>query len=134
MIEILLVIIALLLAVIAGFLIPTLLELRQTSRELNRFIADAESTLKPAVDEFTETMKHVRGIASGLNAVTEDVKKFSSAVGDAGEKIKKLTAFVDALPLKAAGLRAGLGAAVGYLVTRMFKKKDNDEEDYGEEN
>ena len=134
MVEILLIIIAVILALIAGFLIPTLLELRNSSREMHEFMARVESELKPVIDEFTEVLKNVKGITSGVNSITDDVKKFSSAVGDAGDKIRKITAFAEGLPFKAAGVRAGVGAAIGFIVAQMFKKKGpSEEEEHGEE-
>jgi len=124
MTEILLLLITILLAAIAGFLIPTLLELRKTSRQLNEFIIRTEGTLKPVVEQLSDTLKEVKAFSEGANSITDDIKRFSSAVGDAGDRIKKIVEVMDEIPFKAHGIKAGIGAAFGYLIARFFKKKE----------
>lgn len=124
MIEVLLLIIVVLLALIAGFLIPTLIELRKTSREVNDFIIRTEGTLKPVIEQLSDTLRQVKAFSEGVNSITDDIKRFSSAVGDAGDRIRKIVEVVDEIPFKAHGIKAGIGAAFGYLITRFFKKKE----------
>lgn len=122
MTEMLLLAIVVILSVIAGFLIPTLIELKNASKELSKFLNATESTLKPTLEELNAVLKEVKGITSDINAVTTDVRKFSSAVGGVAENIHKINSIMDEIPTRVSGIRAAVGAAFGFLLANLFKK------------
>lgn len=124
MTETLLLLIVIIFAVLVGFLIPAILELRKTAREITSFVKMAETTLKPAVEELNETLKSLRTTLDDVNSVADDVKKFSSAVGDVADNVKELSNMIGEIPGRLSGIKAAVVAAIEYIVAKFSKKGD----------
>ena len=122
---ILTVIVSIFLLVIAAFLIPLLLELKKTVISLRNI---TENNLKPALDELQITLKSVRGITDNVNDITADVKEVSGSIAEVSARIHAVTGFIDTLgssaSVKAVSLKAGITAALTFLVNNLLRKGD----------
>jgi uncharacterized protein YoxC len=119
--TILLAIITAVFLVLAGFLIPLLLELKKT-------IVSLRNNTEKNREELEFTLKSVRGITDNVNDITEDVKEFVGSVTEVGKKIRAVNMLIDtagsSASVKAMSLKAGITAAVTFLITNLLKKGD----------
>jgi hypothetical protein len=70
----------------------------------------------------------VRGISDNVNDITADVKEFSGSITEVSARIHAVTGFVDTLgssaSIKALSLKAGITAALTFLVNNLLRKGD----------
>lgn len=127
MVEAALIIIAVVFALLAGFLIPVLLELRKAARELSEFLDTTGDSLKNTLRETDETLKSIRQVTDDVNAVTEDARELSSSLADAARNVRAVGELLDTTTLRArasaAGIKAGALAALGVLIKNLFKRR-----------
>jgi len=123
--TILLGIIAALLLIIAVYLIPLFLELKKTAIALRN---TTEKSLAPALDELQFTLKMIRSISDNVNDITEDVKGVTGSIAGISTKISSVNSAIDAFgsaaSVRAVSLKAGVTAALTYLITNLMKKGD----------
>lgn len=126
MTQTLLIIIAVMVSLVAIFLIPLLLEARRTVQMLRK---TTEEKLNPALDELNLTLKSLRNVSDNVNGITADVRTLSKSVGDVGQSITSVnalvTGFSTSTAIKVMSLRAGIMAALQYAVTNLLKKGAN---------
>lgn len=121
----LLVIIAVLLAIITGFLVPLLIEVRRTVASLRKTV---EEKVDPVLEELRPTMTNMQHISDNVNEVTSHAKEFSKSIGDIGHTISVVNGLIEGVgsstAIKVVSLRAGIGAALGYLLKNLLRKGD----------
>ncbi|MBI5640787.1 MAG: hypothetical protein HZA17_10200, partial [Nitrospirae bacterium] len=70
----------------------------------------------------------LRSISDNVEVVTEDVKRFSRSVSDVGETVSLINGLIatvsSSATVKVFSFRAGLQAAVAYLLSNLIKKGD----------
>jgi len=125
--QIWLIIIALAVAVTAGFAISLIIDLKRTTRSVNEFISSTEATLRPTLDELQQTLKSLRNISDDLNDVTSDMKTLSSSIKDVGINIKQVSNIIEHVTsetaIKATSFKAGIRTGLGILLQNLFTKK-----------
>lgn len=128
MTDILLIIISLVLAVAVGFLIPVLVEMKATAKELIKLFKTNEETLNQTLDELRETLKSVRGVADDINGITSDARTFSRSIADIGHHVEEIGKSLDVLTSKASarvsGLKVGALTALDVLIHNLAKRGD----------
>jgi hypothetical protein len=102
-----------------------LLELKKTVISVRN---TTENNLNPALEELELTLKGLRSISDNVNDITEDVKGVTGSITEVSTKIFAVNRTIDALSsmasVKALSLKAGVTAAVTYLITNLLKKGD----------
>jgi uncharacterized protein YoxC len=83
-------IIALTLIVMAGFMVPTLLELRKTAVTVREVANRMENELKPVIQEVRDTLAEVKFITGEAATKADDVKIFMEELGNAGRTIRTI--------------------------------------------
>lgn len=125
-VEIILLIMAVVLAVGMGFLISTLIELRRVTGLAGRFLSRTDDSLDGALNEIGETARSVRRVADDINSVTGSAREFSSAVADSAEDVSKMLDNLRHLTSRTSGrylgLKAGIKAALEVLINNLFEK------------
>jgi uncharacterized protein YoxC len=125
--QIWLIIIAIAVAVTAGFIVSLIIELKKTLRSLNDFLKTTEETIKPTVEELQQVLASVRSVSNDVNDITSDIKTLSGTVRDVGQNIRYASSFIGGLAsgttLKAAGIKAGVKTALGVLLKNFLSKK-----------
>jgi uncharacterized protein YoxC len=123
--TIFLAIIALCLLVQVLFLVPMVVELRRALILLSKYMDDG---LKPALQELQETLKSLRGVSDDVGGITSDVREVSKSLAGMAHTVSAVNAMLGAVgssaSARAAGLRAGIGAAIGYLAKNLIRKGD----------
>jgi uncharacterized protein YoxC len=118
-------VIAVVVIILAGVLVPLLVELRRTVASLR---STTEQQLNPALEELQATLKNMKGITANVNTITEEVKEFSGAIQQVGRKINIVNAAVDtaasSVTVRTLSLKAGIAAAVSYLIANLSRKGD----------
>lgn len=125
-VEIILLVMAVVLAVGVGFLISTLIELRRAAARAGRFLSNTDESLNSALREVEETTRSVRRIADDINTVTGSARELSSSISHAAEDVKAIMDNLHRLTSRTSGkylgLRAGLKAALEVLINNLFEK------------
>jgi uncharacterized protein YoxC len=123
--TILLVVIAVCVLAIAFFLIPVLTELQKTLASLRKA---TDEGLKPALEELQATLKSARVISDDVGGITSDIREVSRSVVEIGHKVSAINGLLEtagsSVTLRAAGLKAGIRAAIEYLVKNLIRKGD----------
>jgi uncharacterized protein YoxC len=126
LIDLAAVVVAITLAVLAAFLIPTFIEIRKTAASLREFITSADSELKPLLNELHKTISEVKIIAEGIASRTEDVTCFMEALGDTSRNLRKINSVVGTVSGVLASSSAWItGARVAgkFILERLSKKR-----------
>ena len=126
LIDLAAVVVAITLAVLAAFLIPTFIEIRKTAASLREFITSADSELKPLLNELHNTISEVKIIAEGIASRTEDVTCFMEALGDTSRNLRKINSVVGTVSGVLATSSAwvvGARVAGKFILERLSKKR-----------
>lgn len=123
-------IITVILAVLAGFIIPALIEMKVAAAQARRFLMNTEESLNNALNEVEETSRSIRSITDNIHSVTENISSVSSSVSELAEHIEGTVHSVQKLTSLTAGsvlgLKAGIMAAFGVLLDNLFFKRGGD--------
>ncbi len=121
-----LMIIALSLCVLVLALIPTLLTIKRTAVSVGELAEMVRSELKPALHELTSVLADMKTVGGGVAEYTEDVKRFMSELGEAGDNLHTInrsvglvTGVLNTTSVWATGARV----AGKYIVERYLKKR-----------
>jgi uncharacterized protein YoxC len=121
--SILLGLITILLAIITASLILLLLELKRNFALMRKI---TEEKLYPLLEELRPLITDTRDICDNVNGVTSDVKRLSQAVGDVGKSISVVSGIIEnvgsSAAIKAISFRAGIRAALDYLLTNLMRR------------
>jgi uncharacterized protein YoxC len=119
-------IMAVALAVLVAFLIPTIIEIRKTVAAARELIANTDSELKPILREVNEALADVRVVTHGVAEKVDEVTSCMEAVGDTGRNIKAINAAIGGV----AGLvgsssvwLTGAKTAGRFVIDRFSKKR-----------
>ncbi len=119
-------IIAIAVAVTAGYIISLIIELKKTINSVNVVLKSIEENLNPVLDELQLTLKSLRNISDDVNEVTSDVKVLSKSVKDIGTNISRASSFIGTAAslatIRASGLKAGLKTGLGFLISNIFSR------------
>lgn len=122
-----LIVIAVAVAALAGYLISLIIELKKTVRTVNAVLESTEGSLKTALDELQLTLRSLRNISDDINEVTTDIKTLSGSVRDVGRNIRHVSELVDETAsltaVKVSGLKAGMKAGLMVILSNLFSKK-----------
>jgi len=117
--------IAVAVAAAAFFLILLLIELKKTAQTLTDSLKSLEVSVKATLDELQLTLKSLRDVSDNLRGVSGDIRAFSGTVRDVGEHISQVSNVLEGVTssvlIKASGLRVGVKAALGVLISNLFK-------------
>ncbi len=119
-------IIAIAVAVTAGYIISLIIELKKTINSVNVVLKSIEENLNPVLDELQLTLKGLRNISDDINEVTSDVKVLSKSFKDIGVNINRASSFIGTAAsfasIRASGLKAGLKTGLGILISNIFSR------------
>ena len=124
-VEIAALLIAIAFAVLVGYLVPTLIQLRKT-------IAESEQLLTRMSSELPSLVREMRAMTENVNALVDQVRDgvdhaavFLHAVGEIGDTVQKVNETVrgksGSLLVNVASMVAGLKAASTIVKERMNK-------------
>lgn len=119
-------IIAIAIAVTAGYIVSLIIELKKTINSVNIVLKSIEENLNPVLDELQLTLKGLRNISDDINEVTSDVKVLSKSVKDIGVNINRASSFIGTaaslVSIRASGLKAGLKTGLSFLISNIFSR------------
>jgi uncharacterized protein YoxC len=118
-------VIAIVFVVLAGFLIPALIEIRKTAVTVRTYITDVESQLQPILKELRELTTDLRTLADSVASRTDEVKTFMTAIGDTGRNISRINVAIGdvaSIFFRSSLWITGLKAAGRYVINRIAKK------------
>lgn len=126
MITVLWGVLAVVLVVVAVFLVRALVEIRQTVISARGLITRIDTELVPTVKELQEVLASVKVTVDGIASRVDDVKSAMTAVGDTGRNISRVNAVVgevaDVLS-RVTLLSTGIKAASQYVCDRISGKR-----------
>lgn len=119
-------IIAIAVAVTAGYVIFLIIELKKTINSVNVVLKSIEENLNPVLDELQLTLRGLRNISNDVNEVTSDVKVLSKSVKDIGVNISRASGFISTAvslaTIRVLGLKAGLKTGLAFLISNIFSR------------
>jgi uncharacterized protein YoxC len=123
--TVLLAIIALCLLVQVFFLVPVLVELRRSLVLLSTYMDDG---LKPALEELRAALRSLRAVSDDVGGITSDVREVSRSVVEIGHTVSAINGLLEtvgsSVTVRAAGVKAGIRAAIKYLAKNLIRKGD----------
>jgi uncharacterized protein YoxC len=124
--EIAVVIIALVVIISAGFLIPVLIEFRKTMKRLNEFLYTTGKELPPAIDELKQTLENLKKIAGDLQSVTGGIREISNVLTDTASNVRSVSGIISRVGTETnavmAGLKTGVKTAIGVFLKNLLRK------------
>lgn len=117
---------AIALAILVLVLIPTITTIRKTAASIATLADLLTNELKPTIRELNEVLTDLKTVGGGVAQHTDDVKKFMSALGDAGDQISTVNRSVGVITgvLGQASIWAsGAKVAGSYLLEHYLKRK-----------
>jgi uncharacterized protein YoxC len=125
--QIWLIIIAVSIAALSGYLISLIIELKKTVQSVNEVLRSTEGSLKSALDEVQLTLKSLRSVSDDINEVTSDIKTVSGSVRDVGQNIQRVNTLVNEVTsltaVRVSGLKAGMKAGLAVILSNLFSRK-----------
>ena len=129
MVEIAALLVATAFAVLIGFLVPTLIQLRKTVAESERLLAQMNSELPSLVREMRTMSENINAVADQARNGVEHAAVFLHAVGEVGDTVQQVHETVrgrsGSLLVNVASMLAGLRAASAVVKERMNKEGGN---------
>jgi uncharacterized protein YoxC len=107
---------------IAVFLIPTFLHLRNTSQRLDDFLKEAQRDVLPMVRELREVSEHLNRISKRIDEGSEKASLLMDSVGEVGESIQKVHHAIQHGIGRSAGNALGLWLGLR-AASKVFLKK-----------
>jgi uncharacterized protein YoxC len=121
-----LIIIALAIAITAGFVISLIIEMKKAVRNMTEILKTTEATLKPVLEELQLTLRSLRSVSDDINDVTTDIKTLSASVKDVGLNIRSVSNLIEnvasSTAVKASGLKAGIKTGLMFLLSNFMSK------------
>ncbi len=123
--EIAVAVVALAFAVLVGFLVPTLIQLRKTIAESRRLVAHLDAEVPPLVKQVRAVTENVGAMTDQARDGMEHASALLHAVGEVGESVqqvhKAMRTKSGALLVKLASMLAGVKAASTVVKERVHK-------------
>lgn len=124
-VDIAAVVIAISCIVLAGSIIPPLIEIRKGAAAIRTFITDFGSQPQSVLKELHELTSSLRILIDGIESKTDEVKSFMMVIGDTGRSISRINVVIGVTAdifLKSFLWIIGLKAACRYVINRIAKK------------
>lgn len=124
--EIALIVMAVALCILVLTLIPTFLTIKRTAAAIGDLAQMVESELKPTLNELTGVLAELKTIGGGIAEYNDDVKRFMSELGNAGNNLHTINRTVGVVTdvLNTTTVWAtGAKVAGKYLIERYLKKQ-----------
>lgn len=112
-------------AVVSGFLVPVLFELRRSAKKLTAVLTITEQSFAPLLHDLNATVKNLDRVTNDVGAVTGDVRVLSTSLRRVGRGVGALGGVLSVAGLGLGprpALQAGIGAGLRYLAKNLFKK------------
>ena len=112
--------------VLVMYLIPTILTVRRTAESVASLADLLTTELKPTIKELNEVLVELKTVGGGVAERTDDVKKFMSALGDAGDQISTINRSVSTVTTvlgQAGAWATGARVAGKYLLESYLSRK-----------
>ena len=120
------VIIAVVVIISAGFLIPVLMEFRRTMKRLNEFLDVTGKELPPAINELKQTLENLKNIAGDVQSVTGGVRELTDVLTDTADNLRSVSSVISRVGTETnaviAGLKTGVKTAVGVFLKNLLRK------------
>ncbi|MDX9714611.1 MAG: DUF948 domain-containing protein [Dissulfurispiraceae bacterium] len=119
----------LILSCIAGVavLIWVLLGIRKLVDDAGIFIRNIDDRIKPLLDEAGNAVRNINRISDDVGTVTSSARDLSDAVSVIVKNVVAANNLVEdiksAIPVRAAGLRAGAKAALAVLISQIRNRR-----------
>ncbi len=124
--EIAVIIIAVVVIISAGFLIPVLVEFRRTMKRLNEFLDATGKELPPAIDELKQTLGNLKNIAGDVQSVTGGIRDITDVLTDTANNVRSVSSVISRVGTETnaviAGLKTGLKTAFGVFLKNLLRK------------
>ena len=124
--EIALIVIAAAFCILLMILIPTLLTLKRSATSVRELAEMTRVELKPALQELTGVLGELRTVGGGVAEHTDDVRRFMSELGEAGNNLHTINRTVGVVTgvLSTTSVWAtGARVAGKYIIERYLKKR-----------
>lgn len=121
-----LIVIAIALCILVITLIPTFMTIKRTAASIGELAEVIQSELKPTLHELTGVMVELKALTGGVSEYNNDVKRFMSELGNAGDNlhtINKTVGVVTGALNTATVWTAGIKVAGQYILEQYLKKK-----------
>jgi len=117
--------------VLTGFIVYLILELKKTISSLRITLESLEKKIVPTVEEVQITLKSVRKITDDVGVVSEEVKGISGSVREMSENVKYASEVISRITTNSvaqiSGVRAGIKAGIGYFISNLLTKREEDQ-------
>jgi uncharacterized protein YoxC len=107
-------------------LIPTFLTIKRTAASIGDLAEMVQSELKPTLNELTGVLAELKTVGGGISEYNDDVKRFMSELGDAGDNlhtINRTVGVVTGVLNTTSVWTTGAKVAGKYLIERFLKKQ-----------
>ena len=119
-----------LLLLLGFFLLPLMIQLKNTARRMEDFLIQTEREFIPMLREMRETAGHINGIAAEAEKGMVQAQNLFASMGEVGESIHKVNHFlqhdVGHYAGNLAGLWMGFRAGSKVLLKELAKQKRGD--------
>ena len=126
-------IIAVVVVILMGFLIPVILQLRKTAKSAESFLKDTQESLTPLLTELKETAERLYKISEDVEESVGNVRHLANAVGEMGSMVDEVNDLVKksglSFSIKTARIGAGVKGGLGVFEIGILKKSSSKDED-----
>lgn len=130
-IDLAIVVIALACAVLVGFLVPVLIQVKKTVAETQKLVSNLDREVPALVHEVRSVTEHVGAISGQARDSVEHASALLHAVGDVGDSVQQVHNVVKgrsgSLLVNLAGMLAGVKAASTVVKERVHYIKEGGE-------
>lgn len=126
MIELAVVIIAVAFVVLVGYLIPTVIRLRQMAIQTERLLSQLNRDLPPLLQGLKDTSENVTAITNQAKQGVDQVSGLLNAIGEVGQTVTQIHGSVrgksSAILMSLASVLSGIMAASSTIKSRVYKE------------
>ncbi len=119
------VVIAAVVVILLGFLIPVILQLRKTAKSAENFLKVTQESLTPLLSELKESAERLNKISEDIEGSVSNVRHLANAVGEIGTMVDEVNNFVKqtglSFSIKTASVGAGIKAVLSVLAKGIIK-------------
>ncbi len=123
--QLFLMVIAAVVVILLGFLIPVILQLRKTAKSAENFLKVTQESLTPLLSELKESAERLNKISEDIEDSVSNVRHLTNAVGEIGAMVDEVNNFVKqtglSFSIKTASIGAGIKAALSFFAKGIIK-------------
>jgi len=112
--------------VLVAFLIPAILQIKNTAKAAEEFLHSTQTSLNPLLIELKETLEKTNQFAEKMDESINNIQHITKAVGETGAIIDDINALIRHINTFISGTMSGFGAgiktALSVLVQGIIKK------------